>query len=562
MSGGLATTFRLLADTANDAASAVLIAALDVRDREIRDQALTALLCRRNDAAEETIVRRWKDLPAHSKSQVAQRGGWLSSAIRKALADSERRFYECGCAAAVGTRDYDLIPVLVGGAMDRTNPNAGLAAATTLELAELLSEEVTGPRDYRVRRDPQLQRHHVLPSLERAATELAEHGHTELLEAFVLLANRENAALKRLLQAPSDRRFQPLADVLANSSRPAAARLLLSYLDDPHAPLSAIQIIGRRSDVSFLRHMARKIGGAPSPTVRANLKRIDSIPWVPAKLTVLDALSEAEQPGAVQLVVASSVARQQAFEVVSYVLSQGKVSGRRAAAEAMAEFGDAQASALAVRTLEDEDPHVRAAIAAQLRARGVPGAINRLVQMLESPHQVECEAAAASLDEFYFDRFSANFESLKPESRGTVAKLVRRVDPNWKVAVKLELEAPTRSRRQRALEMVLALDALDELREAVGALLKDEDQFLRVEAIRALATADGPATRQALRDALVDPHPLVQQAAEAALARLTHSDTTPAAAGRDTVSLSGAKVEAMPAGGATAAAPVAMEAAR
>jgi HEAT repeat protein len=70
-----------------------------------------------------------------------------------------------------------------------------------------------------------------------------------------------------------------------------------------------------------------------------------------------------------------------------------------------------------------------------------------------------------------------------------------------------------------------ALDIVGQLEEPIAALLRDDDQYLRIEAIRALATKDGPLVRQAIRDALLDGQPLVQQAAEAALAELTRGDT-------------------------------------
>ena len=151
----------------------------------------------------------------------------------------------CACQAAVFTRDYDLMPAFTQAASDRFNPHAGLAAAATLELAELLSDELAGPRDYRIRRDPQLQRNHVLAGLERAVTTLDNHRRGELLEAFVLLADRENAAAETTV-AIADRAWTlcRLAELLEMSSRPAAMRLLLSYLDDPTRPLAALRSSG------------------------------------------------------------------------------------------------------------------------------------------------------------------------------------------------------------------------------------------------------------------------------------------------------------------------------
>src|SRR3954447_21085959 len=107
---GLATTFDLLSNTGNEAANAVLVTALDASQREVRDVALTALLSRRNAAAELNVLRRWADMSLRWKQQIAERPGWLSAAIRAALVNREPKLYECGCAAAIFTRDYDSIP--------------------------------------------------------------------------------------------------------------------------------------------------------------------------------------------------------------------------------------------------------------------------------------------------------------------------------------------------------------------------------------------------------------------------------------------------------------------
>ena len=205
---------------------------------------------------------------------------------------------------------------------------------------------------------------------------------------------------------------------------------------------------------------------------------------------------------------------------MAYILRHGKVAGRRAAAKALVAFQGASANNLALKSLADDDAEVRATIALQLRDRGVPGAINRLIALLDSSHQVEREAAHASLEEFRFGHFSSNFDSLTEEARRSTGPLVRRIDPQSLVELRLELDAPTRSRRKRGLEMAVAMDAVAILHDAVVALLKDEDQFLRVEAVRALASCDSARTRQVLREALLDSHPLVVEAAEGVLAKL------------------------------------------
>lgn len=532
MADGLETTLALLADTENEAAAKVLLCALAGPEREISDLALAALLCRRCEEAEWHILERWHELSQRWKTQVAQRPGWLSGAIRKAVGGDDRRLFRCACAAAVSTHDYDLISIFVDAAADVAHPCAAQSAATALELAELLADELMSPRDYRVRRDPHRQRDHALPRLERAVLDLEKHGQTPLLEAFVLLASRENAALKHLLQPKTNYLAAALSALLESSSRPAVTRLLLSYLDDSHPPLTALAILGRRSDLSFLRHLCRKLGGELGASTRANLRRIENIPALSGNLSALAALSEIEQVGAVQLAALSAVKRRKAFGVVEYVLMHGKVEARRAAAAALMHFKGEEVNDAAVRAMEDADPEVRAAIASQLREKGVLGAIPRLVALLDSPHEAERAAAQASLSEFCFEQFATTFEEMPADAQRNTGLLVRRVDPLAIHSLRQELDSPVRGRRIRALKMALALRAVKEAEEAIADLLLDDDQFLRVEAIRTLATADSPFIRQTLRDALLDANPLVNEAAETALVRLAQLGAAKGSPGR------------------------------
>src|SRR6185369_1362717 len=91
---------------------------------------------------------------------------------------------------------------LILAAEDETNENAPLAAKTMLALADLLYEQLSGPRDYNDRRDPQLVRSHVVSSLETSVKKFHKHSRPEIMSAFLTLANRDNAVLKQILIDP------------------------------------------------------------------------------------------------------------------------------------------------------------------------------------------------------------------------------------------------------------------------------------------------------------------------------------------------------------------------
>ena len=536
MVGALTTTLQTLASTENEAAVGLLLAALDSPQRPIQEGALRALLSRRSARAEAAVLMRWQSLSTYYRSLVAERTGWIAGAIRDAIASRDAHRFTCACSAAIATHDYDLIPSLVTIVQDKAHPHVVQAAETVLELAELLYEELAGPRDYRIRRDPQLQRAHVLVSLEKGVGTFAQHGRSELLEAFLLLANRDNAALKRTLQSPSDSNFAPLIEILTHNSRPGVVRLVLNYLDDPHAPLAVLQALARRQEITFLRQLFRRIGNEPSQAVKMNMKRIESIAWVSENIAVLASLGDNEQPGAVQLASCSGIPRRQAFEVIAFVLNFGTVAGRRAAALALGEFSGPDADELALATLADDDAQVRANIIRQLRLRSTPGALTHLLKLVDSPHQIEREAAQSCLEEFHFARYIAAFDGLSDEVRRSTGTLVKKIDSQTLPLLVAELESPARNRRKRGLEVAIAIDAVEQLHDAVAAILGDEDQFLRLEAVRALASCDSPSSRQALREALLDSCPLVQQAAERALSatKTLASETVPFGIPRET----------------------------
>ena len=530
---GIADTLHLLADTANEAAVPVLVAALQTPDRRRPKQALQALLHRAEPAAEMEVLIHWHQWSAPMRRLVAERPGWLSGVIHTALGSrldsaAAEELFRNACAAALATRDYDQIPALAAAAADVKKRTRSQPAETALLLAEMLFEELHAPRNYRVRRDPQLQRANLLPSLERMADTVDQHQQLELIEALLLLAERDTATVKRILQSPRDPSFPALTQVLRQSSRPGVIRLLLSYLDDPHAPRAALETLASRRDLQFIRQLLRKIGNQPPNVVRSNLHRIEEVNWLSDASAVFGSLAEGEQAAAIQLVSEANLVPSQALQILSLGLQDGSPEGRRAAATGLVRFAGAEADEIAWQALDDEDPIVRAQAVTRMGKHATPTVIPRLLGMLDSPHQLEREAAQACLDEYNFERYLLAYDTMAPETRHATGLLVKKVDPTMNSQLTAELQAPIRARRTRAIEIATTLDLIPDLFDALVPLLGDEDQYTRLDAVRALATCELAESQQALRRAVLDHSPLVSQAAEEALARFQSLNQEPA----------------------------------
>jgi HEAT repeat protein len=533
LASGLATTLELLTNTDNEAAVQVLIPALDCPDPVVQEGALVALLKRRTAAGGREIIDRLAQMKPEWKTIVRQHRSRMTGAIRDAILDENDSVCEKGCRAAVTFRDYDLISTLLTVLDSPDQPHGELAANTVLELVQALCEELAGGRDPSDRRDPQMVRRYVLGSLESSVHRFGQHKRREVVESFLLLVDRENAALRQMLGNGHHTAFAAIIEGLAKSPQRGVLKLLLSFLDDPHAPASTFSVLGSRSDTRFVHYLMRKIGREPAAVLAANLKRITSIPWLADCRRVIDQLDDAGQHSAIRFVMASGVPRQQAFTVIENVLLNGKPGGRREAARALADFPGNDANNLAMRALGDPDPQVQANLIPQLRSRGIPGVLQNLLVLIESPYAVVRKAARESLTEFSFKRFVAAFDMLDDDVRRSTGTLVKKIDPQSVMLLNDELRSPIRTRRLRGLAIAKAIECVESVEGAIIEMLEDEDHLVRMEAAATLAYGVTPATTMALQRALEDSSEVVRAAAERSLAESARHREAAQARGAD-----------------------------
>jgi HEAT repeat protein len=519
----LATTLSLLGKTPNEAALPLLISALDSPAQVIQDGALRALLDRRHPLGQREIIKRLHLAGDRWRPIIDERRGRLSHGLRDGVLSADPQMCFNACQAILWFAEYDLMSALVAAAEDETHVNAELAAQTLLSLAAGLYTELSAPRDYNNRRDPQLVRSHVLGTLEGSVKRFNRHQRSEVVDAYLMLASRDNVALKQILQDPHHSTYLAIVNGLLHSQRGGVIRLLLSYLDDSHAPTAAMSVLTRRTDRKFVEHLLRKIGYQPSTVASHNLRHVESIAWLKQDRTLLADLDENAQHSAVQLLMASNVKRAEALETIKFLILGGKPAGRLAATKALATFNGADANHLAMQALGDVDPRVQAAALVQLRPRGIPGALTRIVELIDSPHAIVREAAKESLSEFSFDRYLAAFDMLEEEVRRSTGVLVRKINPAAVSLVAEELRAQSRTRRLRGLSVAGAMGCVQELVDIVIRLMSDQDHIIRTEAARVLGQCDNEKARQALRTAIEDRSSGVRETAQRSLAELDRS---------------------------------------
>jgi len=509
---------QVLRDTANEAAVPVLLAAFNSSDEAIAEKALRAILGRSRGAGQGALMARWHELDERRRQLIAEHPRRISAAVRDAILSTDTGTCANGCDALLRIREYELIPALVAAVEQADNPQGARVARTLVELAALLRESLDAPRGLQSQESPSRQRHFVLPSLQQAVDRFDQrHGHLEVVEAFLILTPQDNSVLRGVLREPRHPAYLVMMQLLSSSVRAPVIRLVLNFLEDRVAPTVALHVVSHRTDGGFVRQLLRRLGACPSPTVRGNLKRIEDIAWFEGDMRLFNTLNDDEQVATVRLALHAGINRLRACDVISRICRTSGVRGRREASAALAQFGGADANQLVLEGLSDPDPQVQANMAAQLRARGIPGAITRLVQLLGSDHAVVRQAAGESLTEFRFRRYIANFDMMEDEVRRDAGQLVMRIDPDASAELAAELKSQTHARRLRGLAAAVAMGAVPFVEPLVIGMLGENDHFLRAEAARTLGQCDTRMARRALQEALRDPSHAVREAAEAAL---------------------------------------------
>lgn len=531
-------TLSFLATTENEAATGLLLPALDSVDPVVQEGALVAALRRRSPEAQALILSRLGGMDERWKSIIDGQRGALTIPLREALLGSDTTLRSRALRAVVWFHEYDLAATIVELVETRDATLVEEAATALLDLARAFHDEWTSGRAKAKAnpRDPSVIRRGLTSALEQSAARFERHGRREPLEAFLILANRDNVTLKQILHEPKIATHAATIDLLLSSRHPGVSRLLLGFLEDAQPPLSALHALSQRGDAWFVEQFLSKASLELSLTARQNLVRIDDFAWLRDDFSLLEPLSDAAQAGACRVIRFANVDRDLAWGTIARLIDQGKPRARLAAIASLARFPTAAAEELTVRLVSDADPEARAAALAQLRDRDTPGAMNLLTDALDSEYAVVREAARASLSDFNVERFLANFDLMDDDERRRAGALVKKVDSRAIATLRGELETPSRRRRTRAIEVAGAMDMLARLDDALAVLAADEDLVVRVESLRALGDADSRVAREALELAVVDDSDAAREAARESLRRLESRRRTQ---GRESSSLAG-----------------------
>ena len=526
--GGINATFDFLAETPNETASDLLVELLDSKDREMREHALTAILKRRECLGQSMLMLRWQDWSDRWKALIAQYSHHMVEAIKQGVASTDDQLHANACDAALWCREYDLVSDLLAVVLKADSEElVARSELTIIRLCEMLSEELFGQGESRRGCNSRLARRLAMRELESAMRKMGGDSRPALVESYLLLATKETSFLRGALDNSSRALGQVMTNQLVSSTRPGVMRVIIDLLQMQHMPTGAAHAASQRCDVPFVRRMFRAIGVNRPEAVGRNTARIAAIAWLDPLRNVLPALNSDEQAAAVAFVCRSGVANEAKLDFLRMAFEQADVSGRCEAAKGLADIPGPEANELVLQASDDEDDRVRAIVAPQLRARTIPGATKRLLQLADCDDSNLRKVAKDCLGDFNFQTYLQSYDELDEQARADTGSTVGRVDNDALEGLVAELESSSRGRRLRALGICPTLNLTDEVSAIVIPLLSDEDPLVRSAAATTLGSCSLPSVIDLLQQAAQDSNTTVVEAARESLARLNAGGSEP-----------------------------------
>lgn len=516
--GGLDSTFDLLRTERSEYADTVWLAALGSDRRFVREAAFKASLQGAPLVAQLEVIRRWKTLDDASRRLLGEAIGKFHSGLRHALSSHSEDDRAAAMAIALSLKINSVVPELIHLAEECGDATGESAARVVLRLAQSLRASREDENNESLD-DHTLAR--VAGSLEQAVKRFGNHRRFEVVEAFLLLIEPDNDTLLSILDSPSNINLVAVLKELQRTQFEILPdRLVIGFVRQDRVVPTIDRLWQSRDTERFIQKFLATIGDSPGRTCETNLRRLTEITWLPKAIHKISQFRLNEQRGLLAIACHCDLDQELIRQLLCELALNAEIPVRVDATKRLAKVRTDEVNQFMLQLADSAPPEVKAEALKQLKERNLPGAMSRLRAALQSTEDVVKEVAVAAFREYTMDWFLNGFDMMDEEARYPNGQIVLQVDDQALKRLRHDLEANGKRTRIRAVNAASVLNLLDQVEDLVAALLTDQDQFVRLEAINALASCGSAEAKQAINSALTDESRSVREAAGAALQRL------------------------------------------
>lgn len=499
---GIKATLKLLEETRNDAAIAVLAHGLVVADPKIREASVRALLTRRTESAIKAIVQHWhllepsdkKLLDNHWQLFVPNTLAMLKSPDTRDNRNAIQTVSDLNLVEGF----YDLIQISVND----THLLCSEARQALSQLASRWGERARSGRDVPSVRLPMLQ------NLFASIYEYQQHRCVEVIDAWLRMSAWEDATLRSVLTDPGHPCYNQIMRRLRFSQEPQVIELLAGFLPRRSTPPIVLEVLAERQESFLAFHLIEKYQNTLDEVSRYHLERMPRCESLFIFNTdELAHMSFSQQQTLAMLRAANASSPHTVIQAAIDIERSDPVEGPKSAARLLKLLHGIPLDILggAFGKLPSEPE------------RDLRGLIESILHWRDHANRHLAESTAKIFEEITLPRLLSQIPIGPASLCEGIANLLKVLGSSFDNELTFELSNPSPRRRSLAVRAIAYLDLVPTYRSTLGSMISDSREEVRIAAIESLAADPSLEATRLLMLAQNFPSSITNEAATLAL---------------------------------------------
>ncbi|MFG0264304.1 MAG: hypothetical protein ACF8AM_04020 [Rhodopirellula sp. JB055] len=529
----LDVTFEILKTHTSPSAGEVLQRGVTSGDRSTRQRSLRAMAHRKDVKTLNWLINRFEKyhddlLSALTTSDNQIDAGCLGAVVTKQLAKG-------GWNQAVGLRLIDMIECLNQTTALETlidlaqhHEDSMIRAASgevTLALASPLSKPIRH-RNHTARIDPEKERfrQRIAEQLAVAVQQHNAHRNNDLLDAFLVISDWNDALLQQLISDESASQ-ETLLRRMRTSEHQAVLQLLSGFIRRRKIPGPVISLLLRRHDAMFCEALLDTIGDSPTPITAINLREYGLPDCLRGGESFMRSLGSDRDAAMCNSYSITMPHESESIHMVLAMLERGDESKTRVAEVCLkrieaASLNDwiailetaSKQQAKREQTGDDSttDPAITN-IDRQIEQ------LNGLIELTDHESAPLAQAAQALLVHLNTHEALPIFANLSPDVGRRLGRVLMQVDSSTLDTVRSGLRHAVMKNRLDAIAFAESLGLVDLMIDPLRTIAETDHQVAKLRTAKALAHGTGPQSETVLRELCATPKGSLRDAALAAM---------------------------------------------
>jgi hypothetical protein len=500
-----ATTWRVLQNTENPAATVLLGAGLTHPEAVVRHQSLRGLVAKNLDAANMLVLSHWNVYDELDHALLREHAQQFSHAVRTLLSGGTLQIKKLMLAAVAQLDLCESADVLIELAINSRHPLHQQAATCLMDLCRSWGHACRTGQSRGQKLRPKL--------VSMLYDELKRYPKNSLImEAWLSLVHWDDGQQRSLLSDTGHSSYGLMLKCFSESRDPAIQQFLVGYFMRAATPTSIMEIVLEHPDPGIALALANLINEENLPALLDRLRNTRQLACV-AQIDIEQFKVCRQVQRKLQLIVAASK------EDVRWALSTSLELAKANSAESRKNAVEILHWARPI-TLEKLIAIAQADEASGVSVRNSLLDMHQILKWLKHPSVVLREAATEFFREFTTENLIRQINLWPARMSRIMADFVAEVDHHKLDTLREHLSSPAHKRRINALHAVEYLKCADGVRDKIQELLEDPRVEVRVRVIDTLTALDDSNLATLIPQLLQDANTDVVDAANRALRKI------------------------------------------